>query len=254
LQSDLPVRSVLVLIAASCPACLDLRGGSSLSELSNGRVKVTTSPPEQEGAGQSVHLTIGLPGEGEEACARIADDVQATLDGASMDVSSRGEWHSDPLALNHPPWCRFAAFKLEQLPSAPSGTSSRIEIADDSTTWTIEVGDLLTSDLTIAPPVQVGDSYQVDVEWASTAGSIHYIAGSELVPDDNVNASVGWSWWDEPASGPSTVTVTGNQIVLDAPTKIWGVYLKVERLGLADTCDGPAGCSLDLNARTTRTF
>lgn len=210
-------------------------------------------PPERGGDGPSIFMSFGrTDAVGKDACVKIADDIHASLDGDTMEAMSRGEWHASP-GIGQGPWCSVARFGLEHLASVPTGSSSTLTIADDDTTWTIEVRDLLANDLAIGPLVQRGDGYEVDVEWTSTAGSISYVAASELARD-NAPSSMSWSWWDEPNSGPSSVTVSGNTIALDAAAQIGGIFVEAERVGTADVCNGPAACGLDLNAKATRAF
>jgi hypothetical protein len=243
----------LFAVTALQPAC-DLREGSSLSELSTAGVAITVSPSAQSTETQAVLVNIIGPGDGEQACVKIADEVHATLDGAAMKLASHGEWHEATVDLGSGgSWCSSAGFVLESLPLTTSGRTSTIVIADDATTWTIEIHDLLANVIDVGPVVRRDQGYELDVDWPSAAGSIHWLSGT--APHDPYDPDpMYWAWWDEPNNGPSNVTVSGNRISLQAPTQIPELSLEAERLGRADTCNGPAGCGLDINASVDRVF
>lgn len=227
------------------PACLDLRGGASLSELQTPGIWITSAPSPQVARAYSV--VVGISAHDEHNCPRISDEVSATLDGNAMDVVSRGEWHEAVISVGAGSWCDQARFALDDVPSTPIGTTSTVVVADHDMRWTIEVG-ALANDLTVDPRIPRGQDYELDVVWPSAMeeGSIQEVQANALPSDPSM--PYWWSWWNESPNPDNNVTVTGNRIVLDVPERISGLELTATRTGMIEACTGPATCAFEADA------
>lgn len=214
------IMRLLVLPLLSCVAC-----STPLSTISDATVHIDVFNGVGDLDGnQPVSVFVGAPG-----CPSVGADV--TLDGAPFVMTRRGErWNEEGQCID-------TGYALADRSIRAPGTTSMLEIVDDSAAWTIEVVDLRAASLVLAGAPTTATRHATIT--SPTASAI--MSARITLRDGSGTSARIWAT-------NQGIAIRGNTIELDIDDDLAGTVLAIAAQWKREptSCVGPSRCDITI--------